>query len=96
MRMTPPLVLALTLFAAAIGPRAEAQTMNPDGAAPRKKLIQIGWDQPPTYYVREHWREIEAATPFDGITLVARFTHDGKTHDENGVLVSAKWFKSRK
>jgi hypothetical protein len=65
--------------------------MNDTKTALRKKLIQIGWDQPPTDYVREQWREIEATTPFDGITLVARFTHDGKTHDENGVLVPQKW-----
>jgi hypothetical protein len=59
--------------------------------SPRKKLIHIGWDQPPTEYVRDHWRQIEATTPFDGITLVAKFTHENKTHDENGVLVPQKW-----
>lgn len=86
-----PLVFVLTLLAAGTAPHRRARAQTTTNPSPPKKLIQIGWDQPPTEYVRDHWREIEAATPFDGITLVARFTHEGKTHDENGVLVPQKW-----
>ncbi|HEY3323395.1 MAG TPA: hypothetical protein VGP72_23265 [Planctomycetota bacterium] len=34
--------------------------------APRKKLIEIGWDIPSTRELREHWQEMERA-PFDGV-----------------------------
>ena len=33
----------------------------------RKKLIELGWDIPTTQFLREHWKEMEATTPFDGV-----------------------------
>ena len=47
----------------------------------RAKLIEWGWDQPNTAYLREHIREMEQA-PFDGVVLgVVVRGDDGKTID---------------
>lgn len=35
------------------------------GQAEAAKLIEFGWDEPDTAFMREHWREMEK-TPFDG------------------------------
>jgi len=36
---------------------------------PRKKLIQAGWGQPTPAYLKEHWQQMEATTPFDGVVI---------------------------
>jgi hypothetical protein len=47
---------------------AVTQALAADGAAvPRKKFIELGWDIPSTTVLREHWREMEQTTPFDGV-----------------------------
>lgn len=39
-------------------------------AAPRKKLIHLGWDQPTTGYLRDHWKKLDETAPFDiGTTM---------------------------
>jgi hypothetical protein len=49
------------------------------GAAPPKKLIEFGWDEPDTAFLRRHVREMEA-TPFDGCVFHANVVEkDGKS-----------------
>lgn len=85
----PMWVSALVLFAPPVQSQTAAQPREV-----RKKLIQVGWDQPSTSYVRHNWRRMESSTPFDGITLVAKFKQDGKEFDENSVQISTKWPRS--
>jgi hypothetical protein len=40
---------------------------------PERKLIEFGWDEPSTAFLRQHIREMERM-PFDGVVLNARFT----------------------
>ena len=48
------------------------------GAGPPKKLIEFGWDEPDTSFLRRHVREMEA-TPFDGCVFHANLVEaDGK------------------
>lgn len=51
---------ALLLLAGLGSPTAKA-------AAPDKKFIELGWDIPSTADLREHWRDMERTTPFDGV-----------------------------
>lgn len=47
---------------------------------PEKKMIEWGWDQPDTAYLRAHIAEMER-TPFDGVILGARaWTKDGPVY----------------
>src|SRR5437868_10739463 len=52
-------VLPLLIFATA------ASSLKAADSAPAKKLIEFGWDEPDTAFMREHIAEMEA-TPFDG------------------------------
>lgn len=71
------LIFTAALFLVAVGasPPAPAGAAAPAGQEPaavpeiRKKVIELGWDMPTTSYVREHLKEMEATTPFDGITI---------------------------
>ncbi len=47
------------------------------GCRPRKKLIQWGWDEPDTAFLRSHVREMEK-TPFDGCVFGARYGSQGR------------------
>jgi len=42
-------------------------------AAPRAKLIELGWDIPSTAYLRDHWQEMEKTGPFDGVIFKVEF-----------------------
>ena len=55
-----------------------------------KSIIQLGWDQPNTEFVRDHWQELEKA-PFDGITIEVSFTHDGKLYNDYSVMSRNRW-----
>jgi hypothetical protein len=50
--------------------------LTPLGRTPQKKLLQWGWDEPDTAYLREHLREMERS-PFDGCVFGVRFGPDG-------------------
>src|SRR2546430_8736393 len=52
-------VLPLVVFATA------ASSLKAADSAPAKKLIEFGWDEPDTAFMREHIAEMEK-TPFDG------------------------------
>ena len=55
--------------------------------APRKKLIQVGWDMVDTAFLRKHFAEMEAAGPFDGILLWVK----GKRADGKAATPEAGW-----
>ena len=44
----------------------------------RKKFVEFGWDAPTTSFLREHWREMEATAPFDGIMFKVEVNDDKK------------------
>ena len=57
---------------------AAAEGDKPIG--PDKRIIEWGWDQPDTAYLRAHMAEMEK-TPFDGVILGARaWTRDGPVY----------------
>ena len=58
---------------------------------PRKKLIEVGWDQPDTKLLRANYRQMEATAPFDGVVYVVKFNADGKSYDENKILQASPW-----
>ncbi len=56
------------LLTAALG----ASILAAAGCTPRKKLIEWGWDEPDTGFLRENLREMERTTPFDGCVFGVR------------------------
>jgi hypothetical protein len=46
------------------------------GCSPRKKLLEWGWDEPDTAFLRQNIREMEK-TPFDGCVFNVRHRADG-------------------
>jgi hypothetical protein len=68
-----------------------AMLINSVHAAPRKKLIHLGWDQPTTGYLRDHWQKMDQAAPFDGITFEVRFNDGGQLYTEYAVMRSKRW-----
>ena len=54
------------------------------GAGPPKKLIEFGWDEPDTAFLRRHVREMEK-TPFDGCVFHANVV------EEDGKLGNFAW-----
>jgi hypothetical protein len=64
---------------------ALTQALAADGAAvPRKKFIELGWDIPSTTVLREHWREMEQTTPFDGVMFKI------ETRDDQGQALGSE------
>ncbi len=56
-------------------------TIRPPGGAPAKKLIEFGWDEPDTAFMRRHIDQMERA-PFDGVVFRATAIRpDGKPGD---------------
>src|SRR5947208_10642891 len=56
---------ALVLLASAIIPLAGFAQSTPPSTAAQKRLIEFGWDEPDTAFLRRHIAEMEK-TPFDG------------------------------
>ena len=54
------------------------------GAAPPKKLIEFGWDEPDTAFLRRHVRERETS-PFDGCVFHANVV------EKDGKVVNFAW-----
>jgi hypothetical protein len=66
-------------------------------APPRKKLIELGWDIPNTAFLREHWREMEASTPFDGVIFKIEVKGERSCSTEGGWDAQpwkVAWFES--
>ena len=69
----PPLVL---LLATSVGFVAETRAQNSIAA---KKLIEFGWDEPDTAFLRKHIAQMET-TPFDGTVFHVKYAgRDGRT-----------------
>lgn len=67
--------------------------------APKKKLIELGWDIPTTDYIAKHWREMEANAPFAGIVYdLVGTSPDGKRYASQSLFTkepwNREWFKS--
>lgn len=80
-------VLVLGLGALMLGATLAGSTQ----AAPRKKLIHLGWDQTTTSYLRDHWKKLDETAPFDGITFEVRFTDAGQLYTEYSVMRTKRW-----
>jgi len=62
---------------------------------PRKKVIYAGWGQPTPAYLKEHWREMEASTPFDGVVLgVTARAPNGKNCSCRSIWQNWRWDKA--
>lgn len=70
------------LMAAALGTVAATEPSQPaEGATAGKKLIEFGWDEPDTAFMRKHAAEMDA-TPFDGCVYHLQCIQpDGKDTD---------------
>jgi len=68
-----------------------------------KKLIKSGWDSPSPEYTRDHIREMEAASPLDGIVLTladhadrvfdVKSWNEEKSRGQLDILKDIKWDK---
>lgn len=79
----------LALFALAfLAPAWAAE----ETAAPRKKFIELGWDIPSTSLLREHWREMEQNTPFDGVMFKVETKDDqSRKLSSEGIWDNRPW-----
>jgi len=68
----------LLCFLAALGAlyALVAVPSNPPGGDEERRLVQFGWDEPSTGFLRLHVREMERM-PFDGVVLNARYLDVG-------------------
>ncbi len=66
-------------------------TATPIQAQAPKHLLQLGWDQPTTAFVRQHWQAMEAGAPFEGIIVGIHTRHGGRTIDEDAILDPIAW-----
>lgn len=55
-----------------------------------KKFIELGWDIPTTAFLRDHWREMEANSPFDGVIYDLSATASDGTVCSSQTLWSAR------
>src|SRR5437899_4079998 len=51
-----------------------ACSLNAADSAPTKKLIEFGWDEPDTAFMRQHIAEMEK-TPFDGCVFHVNYVN---------------------
>ena len=76
LRMGSLIVAALAAVTVAAPPSRSAA-----GSVPGKKLIEFGWDEPDTAFMRDHAAEMDK-TPFDGCVYHLRYLQpDGKDAD---------------
>ena len=90
MNSTPmaPVFLAILSVAFAGSPSAaEPQQAAASGKTVGKKLIEFGWDEPDTAFMREHIQEMQA-TPFDGCVFHVNYTAGEK---DQGNFTWACW-----
>ena len=57
----------------------------------RKKFIELGWDIPSTKELREHWEEMEARAPFDGVMFSVRAQAEGVRCDSQHFWNPQRW-----
>jgi len=57
-----------------------------------KKFIELGWDIPSTSQLREHWREMERTTPFDGVMFKVETRDDqGRKLNSEAIWDNRPW-----
>lgn len=60
--------------------------------AERVKFIELGWDIPDTAFLAEHWRQMEAEGPFDGVMFrFAETAPDGRAISSETVWNTQPW-----
>ena len=64
-------------------------SLNAADSAPAKKLIEFGWDEPDTVFIRQHVAEIEK-TPFDGCVFHVNYVN-AKPKSGGGSLTWDSW-----
>src|SRR3954470_540542 len=86
MKPTPPrprtglICLMCVLLASVAGaePATRPAATRPSGTVAGKRLIEFGWDEPDTAFLRRHLAEMRA-TPFDGCVFHTKYLKgDGK------------------
>ena len=60
------------------GTLAGCATIPPPEGAPAKKLIEFGWDEPDTAFMRRHVAQMEQA-PFDGVVFHVAYARPDRT-----------------
>lgn len=85
-KLVAPVFICMMIFNAVAGVCAEPQN------SVKKKLIELGWDIPTTAYLRQHWQEMEATAPFDGVVydLVAT-SSEGKKCSSQSLFSPEPW-----
>src|SRR5438105_15607224 len=79
MHFDPILLMLMPLFLVAASASAQSR--------PTKKLIEFGWDEPDTAFMKAHIAEMEA-TPFDGTVFHILYT---KTDGTRGRFMNECW-----
>ncbi len=80
-------VAALFFSSAAIAQPADTKS----SPRPAKKLIEFGWDEPDTAFMRKHLAEMES-TPFDGCVFHARYLKgEGRDAKNSGEFMWENW-----
>lgn len=67
--------------------------LTAEAVPPGTKFIELGWDIPATADLREHWREMEQATPFDGVMFRVEARDDQGTRLSSESIWDAKSWK---
>ena len=80
--MRPRRSLVLLLALLAIAPTC-------DGSAPKKKLIEFGWDEPDPAFMRKHLAQLEAS-PFDGCVYHLPYP-EGLMDKKYGKAINYAW-----
>jgi hypothetical protein len=86
--------LCVSLFALSTATVAAASAAEP-GARPSgpKRLVEFGWDEPDTAFMRQHVAEMEA-TPFDGCVFHVKYLKgDGPDAKNTGDFLWETWGK---
>ena len=76
-------IVSMMLLCAALGASA---------AESGKKFIELGWDIPTTDFLRDHWEQMEANAPFDGVLYdLAVTSPDGKSWSSQSLFSAEVW-----
>ncbi|MDR2706473.1 MAG: hypothetical protein LBC02_11900 [Planctomycetaceae bacterium] len=73
-------------------PRVVTQNLDLTFQTPSKKFIELGWDIPNTAYLKEHHKEMQQTTPFDGIMIALEtLDSEGKKISSQDMMTTQKW-----
>ncbi|MDR0335872.1 MAG: hypothetical protein LBI18_02165 [Planctomycetaceae bacterium] len=72
--------------------RVLEQNFDLTSQTPSKKFIELGWDIPNTAYLKEHHKEMQQTTPFDGMMLALEaLDSEGKKISSQHMMTTQKW-----